>query len=541
VRDIGRDCDFVGYTTLSTQVEKFTPPRNALGADLLWWRTSDRLRTVATLLWGRVQYFNDDVHLQAFLFDAQGRHLTAWRIELQPDHPIRIDSASDGPWRQAQGSDGILVLYTCTAVEPSADARSRYDRLYPLLDWQLADGRIATLHSDQTICRNRDSVQEFTEIVILEHAGEKNALVLLNGEELQPENSLTLTFQNAHGETQAASYSAPMLPFTVHRIELAALLPGLAEFAGSHPLLVCGKFSSHGLFSRPYIETVGTRWGVYHAGDIYRWPELPYPAHVFIGGEVNPAAVMHDEQVRTYVNILHSQGTLEDDIAVDAALFDIDGTCVARRRPWHIAHRNGLARGEIAELLPDASQPFRGHIALNFAPAPGESVPGHLQALLEYRSAASVARVMTWSDEWNSFVHLAKRDRSIKPTQYRSWFRIWPDADATTEIAITNAGHDGYDRTADVRATYCDGAGKAIETNFLLAPHATRMGSMKEFFPNAIDALRSAPFGIILIESTSDLANVAYTHHHASGTIAAEHFVSLRSEHEGSIVLPAGS
>ena len=72
-------------------------PENALGADLLWWRTSGGMRTVVTLLWGRVQPFVDEIHVRAILFDGQGQAVARWRIELPLDLPVFIDSAAEGP------------------------------------------------------------------------------------------------------------------------------------------------------------------------------------------------------------------------------------------------------------------------------------------------------------------------------------------------------------------------------------------------------------------------------------------------------------
>jgi hypothetical protein len=223
---------------------------------------------------------------------------------------------------------------------------------------------------------------------------------------------------------------------------------------------------------------------------------------------------------------------------VDASLFDANGTRVSHHTGWRIAHRHGLARGDIAELLPDPRKPFCGHIALTFAPAEKQAVPCHLQALLEYRRAGSVARVMTWSDEWNSRVRLARRDRSTIPASYRCWFRIWQDADVVTQIAITNAGHDGYGRVAEIRANYCDSAGTSIETKFFLPAYATRMTDMEQLFP---DTIRSSTIGAVVLESYSDLASIAFTYHRGSGAMAAEHFIWLQSEHEGKIILPSGS
>ncbi|TAL43578.1 MAG: hypothetical protein EPN91_06090 [Salinibacterium sp.] len=519
----------------------FDTPTNALGADLLWWRTRDGMRTVATLLWGRDQPFADAVHLQACLFDEQGQPLITWRIDLSPDQPVFIDSAVDGPWRIAQGTDGMLALYACTAAPPTPEALDRYNRLFPLLEWHRANGGIATLHSDQTIRPGRERVQLFTEIVVLESDEETNAIVLLNGESPQMENALELTFRNALGEEQSAFYPQAMAPFTVHRIAFAELMSGLAKFSAGQPLVVSGRFASRGLFSRPYIETTGQRWGVYHAGDVYRWSALPYVAHALIGGEVNPAAVLHDEHTRTYVNLLHSHGTLEADLPIDAVLFDFDGRCVARRAAWLITRRHGLARVDVADLLPDPNLPFRGHIALSFAPARGVPVPGHLQALMEYRRPNSVARVMTWSDEWNSRVRLARRDRSLEPPRYRSYFRVDAGADVVTELAITNAGHNGYDRSAEVRATYRSADGRDWHADFSLTPFATRTATSGELFDGSADRPPMDQPGIVLLESSSDLACIAYTHQCSTGALAAEHFLWLQSEHEGELLLPAGS
>jgi hypothetical protein len=518
----------------------FAPPAHALGADLIWWRTSDGMRTIVSLMWGRIQPFTDTVHLQAILFSADGQPQVAWRIELPPDQPVFIDSAAEGPWRQHQGSDGILALYACTDGEPSAEALSRYNRLFPLLDWQLADGRLATLHSDQTIRRGHSGVQEFTEIVVMESTNESNALVLLNGDEPQAENALELTVRNTTGVERVANYRLPMAPFTAHRIELRTMFPDLVEFSQSQPVMVSGRFNSRGIFSRPYIETTGSRWGVYHGGNVYDWSELPFFAHAVIGGEVNPIAVVHDDLTRTYVNILHSHGHLETDIPVDAVLYDEEGICVARRSSWRIARRGDFVRADIAEIVSDPTKPFRGHVALSFALIPRQSVPRHLQVLMEYRRDCSVAHTMTWSDEWNSRVRLAKRERASAQAAYLSWFRVWQAEDTFTEIAVVNAGHAGYDRCAHVDATLCTGTGVVARKSFILAPYATLTTTMADLFPEAITALKFATFAAIVLESSSDLASVGFTHDRRTGAMACEHFMCLQSEHDGAIVLPAG-
>jgi hypothetical protein len=518
-----------------------TLPNNALGADLLWWRTSQGMRTTATLFWNRFQAFPDLVHLQAMLFDAEGETVASWRIPLHPDQPIFIDSGADGPWQHAAGIDGMLALYTCTDVEPSDEARQGFNRLLPLLDWRAADGQVVTLHSDQVVRRGKKSLQRFTEIVVLETGDEHNALVILNGEEPQPSGALEITIKNSAGISRSAIYAQPMRPFTAHRIPLTSLAPDLVEFSEGKPLLVSGTFASCGLFTRPYVETTGRRWGAYHAGDVYEWSSLPHFAHALIGGEVNPIAVLHDGETQTFVNLLHSHGDLEDDMPVTAALFDTEGACVAQRPAWRVVPRHGLARFDIAELLPDPALPFRGHIALTFAAEPARAVPCHLQALLEYRRDDSIARTMAWSDEWNSRIRLAKRDRRATPLLSRSFYRVWQDGDLSTEIATTNAGHADYDRNANVRLTLLGNDGQTLKLSFQLPPYATRIATIEQLFPDARTILAPSGLGLLLVESVSDLANLAFTRHRRTGAIAAEHFMALATEHDGKIEWPSGN
>lgn len=516
-------------------------PANALGADLLWWRTSNGMRSTVTLLWCECQEFADVVHLEALLFDASGDQVAAWRISVNPGVPVFVDSAADGPWRLAQGSDGMLALYACTDVRPSAKARETFRRLFPIMDWRASDGRLVTLHSDQAVRRGQAALQQFTEIVVVEAVDENNALVLLNGEESQPEDSLEITVTNSAGVSRLAKYALPMQPFTVHRIPLASVFPDLLVFCGGYPLLVCGTFASRGLFSRPYVETTGQRWGAYHAGNHYAWAPLPHFAHALIAGEVNPIAVLHSGQTRTLVNLLHSHGDVEDDMWVSAALFDTRGNCVAQRTAWRLVPRDGLARFDIAELLPEPTAPFRGHIALTYAAEPGRAVPRRLQALVEYRRPDSVARTMTWSDEWNSKVRIAKRDRCATPPRGRSYFRICEDGEVTTEVSITNAGHAGHERVAEVRLVLYGGDGPLAECSLRILPFATRVVTIEQLFPDLPAALGPSGLGMLLIESASDLANVAFTHHRQTGAVGAEHFISLPMHYDGRIEWPPGA
>ncbi|HVZ48763.1 MAG TPA: hypothetical protein VG916_08275 [Gemmatimonadaceae bacterium] len=515
-------------------------PEHMLGADLVWWRTANGARTTATVSWGIYHDFPEAVRLRAMLFGADGSLRTSWDVTPRTDAPTVFDSAADGPWRRFPGEDGILALYACTPGAPGAAARDRYYRLYTLVDWRSADGDLATLHSDQVVRRGRRRLQRFTEIVVLEREGEENALVLLNGEDAQPANALSVTVTNASGERRIATYGVPMAPFTVHRVALAELFARLRAFGGGAPLLVSGTFDSTGLFSRPYVVTTGRRWSAHHAGDVYGWTARPFAAHAIVSGEVNPMAVVCDDDTETCVNILHSHDGHERDTWVDARLYDLDGRLVAERMRWAPARRHGLSRRNVADLLPPGTRAFRGHIALRFALDEKADVPWHVQALLEYRRAGGVARVMAWSDEWNSRVKLARRDASASPAVSRSYYRVWCDADVDTQLSITNAGHEGYDRTAAVRALLVGAEGVVAETTFALAPFATRLADVRALFPDADARLAPTGHGLVIVESASDLANVAFSCHRASGALAAEHFMVWETVHEGEIVPVAG-
>jgi hypothetical protein len=516
-------------------------PESPLGADLIWWRGSRGVRTTVTVAWGAYHHFPQSAHLEAFLFLGDGVPVAQWTMPLRADRPLVIDSADEGPWSAAPAADGLLVLYVCTDDPPGEEARKRFVRLYALVDWRSADGDLVTLHSDQVAYRGWRAHMRLTEIVVREDTQERNALVFLNGEEVQPAGAVVLDVTTGDGETRSAVYDVEMAPFTVHRLVLADLFPGIARQAGDRPLLVSGSFQARGLYTRPYVETTsGQRWSAHHAGNVYDWEALPFFAHALIGGQVNPMAVLHDRDTATFVNILHSHGDLESDVWVDADLFDLDGRRVAHRPRWLLARRHRLSRGEIAELVPDPALAFRGHVALRFAPERGQPVPRRLQALLEYRRAGAVARVMAWSDEWNSRVRLAERDRSESPPTMRSYYRVWCDTETETELAITNAGHPGYDRAASVRAVLIGRQGEVAHATFDLPPFATAWWTVRSLFPDATRELAPSGHGLVAIESTSDLANLAFSRHRRSGALAVEHFMVWQTEHAGAIVKVAG-
>jgi hypothetical protein len=118
---------------------------------------------------------------------------------------------------------------------------------------------------------------------------------------------------------------------------------------------------------------------------------------------------------------------------------------------------------------------------------------------------------------------------------------VWCDPEVETELSVTNAGHDRYDRTATARAILIGATGTIAETSFEIAPYATRVVDVRDLFPGADTALAPSGHGLVIIESTSDLANVAFTRHRTSGAVAVEHFMGWETFHNGDRVKIAGA
>lgn len=358
------------------------PVENSLGADLVWWRTSEGMRTVVCLYWGGDHAFDQPVHLTACLHGADGGELTRWRIALTQDLAVMFDSGTPGEWSPYLGIDGILALHLCTDEPPGPDAL-KHERLYPSIDWRAADGHLATLHSDQIISRHVTKPQGFTEIVVVETDTEHNALVILNGDQSQAPGALSLTVANHRGESRSAGYAPAMPPLSVTMVSLASLFPGLADFGEGRPLLVEGRFDSRGLFTRPYVVTTGSRRGVYHGGDVYQWTPVHPVKHAMIQGEVNPMAVLVDADTRTWINLLHSHDGHEQDMPVDVRLFDDAGHCVFEQSQSFTAVRRKLTRIDVSSLLPPGTERFSGHVSLSYSIIKDQPVPTHVQALVE--------------------------------------------------------------------------------------------------------------------------------------------------------------
>jgi hypothetical protein len=238
--------------------------------------------------------------------------------------------------------------------------------------------------------------------------------------------------------------------------------------------------------------------------------------------------------------VLHSHGGHDDDVPVDIRLYDDLGHCVLDQPNACVAVRGQLTRIDLATLLPPGTERFQGHVALSFAIRKDLPVPSHVQALVEYQRRDSVAHIMGWSDDWNSRITLARRQRK-PPHVNRSWYRVWHDGDYRTEVVITNAGHRDYGETARASLTLHRNDGSTVSTTVDIAPYATLRATVADLFGNEPAMPGAAGVGILRLDSTSDLAAISITTNRAGTALAMEHFMSLTTRSEDGLQMPAGS
>jgi hypothetical protein len=529
----------------------FEIPANTLGADLYWWRETGTLHTLVSLYWKEYARL-EGVTLLFTLFDA-GRPVATWQVEPIEDQVILVDSkhppaavAAVDP--VAEGVLAVFVSATDTDTDPDrgddtgSPGGDEYQRLYGLIDWYSDDGVICGLHSDQAVVR-APYRNQFTEIVVEQTSERESELVVLNGPESQPAGAVSLELRNHLGATRRARHPRPMQPFTATHLRLRELFPDAADFAGGRHLTVSGDFESTGLYIRPYVMTSGTLLpglSGYHGGDVYGdlAPVGEFAERFLDRGRVNPMFAVHRDDLTTVVNVFNSHGRLDEDFSVDAYLYDEAGTLVAERPGWLAATRHGLARGEIAELLPDPSRPFAGHVTLAFTREDRPVYPRVLQALLEYRTAHGTARVMAWSDEWNSPQRAVARGRVV----YRAYSRVWCRPPLETHLCITNCGNERrYADPAAFTVLLLNGHGDHVRAEGVVPPHGTVFQAVDSFFPDAVRFLRPEGVGMVVVESVYDLAQIQITRHAGSGVVAAEHFMALSSAWDGTRLRPSGS
>ena len=516
--------------------DRFEYPADTLGADLYWWRETGTLHTLVSLYWK--EYARLDGVILRFMLFADGRRVAAWQVEPVEDQVFLIDSKHPPPAVEAADTvaEGVLAVFVSAT---GGAGRNKYDRLYGLVDWYSDDGSICGLHSDQAVLRAPHRNQ-FTEIAVEETSARESYLVVLNGPEEQPAGAISLKLRNHLGATRTARYGPPMRPFTVTRLRLRELFPGAVDFAGGRHLTVSGIFDSTGLYIRPYVMTDGASLSGYHGGDVYDdIAPIPAFAERFLDrGRVNPMFAVHRDDLTTAVNVFNSHGHLGEDFGVDAYLYDEAGTLVAERHRWLTATRHGFARGDIAELLPDPTQPFVGHVALAYTPEDRTVYPHVLQALLEYRTARGAARVMAWSDEWNSPQRAVVRGR----VSYKAYCRVWCRPPLHTQLCITNCGNERrYGDTAPFTAFLLNETGDRLRVEGTVPPHGTVFLPLETLFADVARFLAPKGVGMVVIESDYDLAEIQITRHADTGAVAAEHFMALTSELDGEPFRPSGS
>jgi hypothetical protein len=411
-----------------------------------------------------------------------------------------------------------------------------------MVDWYSDAGDLVSLHSDHSVS-SRTTAIEYTEVVFLETPDACNFLVLINGPERQQTESVTLDIRNHRGDTLSATYSPAMEPFSLHKLWLSDLFPNLVAFCEARHATLEGRFVAKGVFSRPYVMTKSRHLTGYHGGDRYHWGGLPRFVYKALGhGEVNPMVAIHSDEITTTVNLLNSHGDLEEDFWVDAHVYDQAGREVACRTRWLLARRGGLSRGDITELLGSGAA-FTGHIALNFSDDDKRFYPRRLQALLEYRTAVSTARVMAWSDIWNARPAVRKVREQLagaydvsslyaehylggSGVTYRCHYRVWCRSTMVSSIAVTNCGvGKEYDETVSYAIRLFNTRGDSLMFERSLGPQATDYERIDRLFPSAPDFLGPSGIGVASVESRADLAVMHLSRQQASGVVSAEHFL----------------
>jgi hypothetical protein len=517
----------------------------ALGAELVYFREDGRRHTLLTIA---APLFLDvlgceKVRLVVEVRDLAGALAGTLERELGAGAAVFVDSREVARELPAAPSEGAWVVWVVPLTPALAET---YWRTFAMVDWFSDDGELASLHTDQSV-RRSDEPLEWTEIVVVETSAIKTSLVVVNGAEPQPAGSVALTLENRQGEQRSATYAPPMSPFSVHRIALGELVPGLVAFGRGEEITITGTFSARGVFTRPYVMTEGELVSAYHGGNRYRMKAIPGPVHrtfpyadaaggvpwemVRVAGqkEMNPAYAVHRPTLTTRLHLFQSHGDLPDDFAVDATLYDTSGRVIAHRERWAVAPRHGSASHDLSELTSGA--PFEGHVALRFSEAASHAFPGRLQALLEYRTPASVARTMLWSDRWNA------PDRLVNQSSLAALYRVASRGPRMSTLAITNPGVGlDYDCEAPYEVRLATTTGTLVHRG-VLGPHATVVASIAQLFPER----PADEIAIATVESRFDLASMHLTRDERSGAVAAEHLMAIMERTKGGIVMPCGA
>jgi hypothetical protein len=327
-------------------------------------------------------------------------------------------------------------------------------------------------------------------------------------------------------------------PWRVHRVDLQRLFGDLVEFADGQEIALTGERLAHRTFARPYVVSGSPGLSAYHGGDLYDWDDMPWHRYVMLGeGEVNPMIVVETDDVSTEVTFFNTHGHLDEDFWVGVRVYDDTGTLVAYEPKFRHVERNRIVNASFTDLLTDVERPFAGHAAFTFSESDRNAYPGRLQALMAYRGPQSLARIMAWSDEWNT-PHRRIVNKGAR-CAYRSYFRLLAAPFLETWLGVTNAGNHELDSDADYTVTVENQAGERVAVQHTLAPWATAFQPLDQGVPGATQLLGGAN-GLLLVESESDLAMVCFTRHCVSGKWSAEHLMSAPTPSSEGMIWPAG-
>ena len=514
-------------------------PSVSIGHDLYWWRHDDAgLRSAVSVYWPSDA---GPARVLAVLrwFDHSGTMIAEHEQWLAADEMLSIDGSALPVFvaPTAPGNDGVLSIELYADIDPITTDDDRY-RLYGLIDWYSEAGDIVTLHSDHCVLLQPTELI-LTEIALRPWDQIDPHVVFLTADEEQPAGAWSISVTNSAGETLTRSIDEVWDPWTVHRVDLQRLFGDLVAFAGGHELSLTGQRSAQRTFARPYIVSSSPALSAYHGGDLYDWDDMPWHRHAFLGeGEVNPMIVVETDEVSTDVTFFNTHGHLEEDFWVGVRVYDDAGALVVHESRFRHVERNRIVAASLGELLTDVERPFAGHAAFTFSEANRGAYPGRLQALMSYRAPESLARVMAWSDEWNT----PQRRARLRGADggYRSYFRLLAAPFLESWLGVTNAGSHELETAADYTVIVESSSGQRRSTRCTLAPLATAWGRIDRLVPHSQQLLGDAN-GLLLVESDSDLAMVCFTRHRTSGRWSAEHLMSAPTDGADGVIWPAGS
>jgi hypothetical protein len=513
-------------------------PTVSIGHDLYWWRHDDAgLRTTVSVYWPDGWEFERVLAVLRW-FDSEGQLAAQHDLWLAADRMLSIDSSVPPVALSLAigGSDAVLSIELFADGEVIDSDEDRH-RLYGLIDWYSEAGDIVTLHSDHCVLLQPQK-STLTEIALRPWEHDDLELVFVTADEVVPAGAWSLTVTNAAGEALTCSIDEAWAPWRVHRVDLAKVFGDLVAFAGEQELSLTGRRSAQRTFARPYVVAGSPALSVYHGGDLYDWDDMPWHRYALLGeGEVNPMIVVETDEMSTDVTFFNTHGHLDDDFWVGVRVYDHAGALVAHEPKFRRVERDRIVSASFGDLLVDAERPFAGHAAFTFTEADRDAYPGRLQALMAYRGAHSTARIMAWSDEWNTPQRRIERRRAVGC--YRSYFRLLAKPFLESWLGVTNAGNHELETAADYTVIVENLSGQRLSAQHTLAPWATAWSSLDEVVPGA-SALLDGANGLVLVESESDLAMVCFTRHRTSGRWSAEHLMSAPTPSSDGMIWPAG-